>query len=236
MKDIISRQIIVIPLLYAVAKFIWNLFPVELLPEILRDIVSDFFGPSFLILVILLAFIYIFWKIPILGRLSKFLFGTKPNVQGTWAGRLKCVWNDKNIDKPAYLVIKQDNGYSIHIWLFTDERSSSSIFTNIVPYKGGQRIIYTYSNEESPDNKENNPSHEGFCQLDIVEPSNCLEGIYYTSRKTFGKLLFNKRNRKVVKKYEKAQELFGVKMDFSIYTKNRIGSTDSKIESPTPDP
>jgi len=101
----------------------------------------------------------------------------------------------------------------MHIWLYTDERSSSSIFTNIVPYKGGQRIIYTYENEESPDNKVINPSHEGFCQLDIVDPSNCLDGIYYTDRKTIGKLVFDKRNKKVVKNYKNAQKLFGVKIN-----------------------
>jgi hypothetical protein len=213
MKNILTRQIIFIPVLYAVAKLLWDLIPVELLPEILSGVVSDLFGPSFIMVIILLAFIYIFWRVPILGILAKFLFGTKPNIRGTWAGRLKCDWNDIKIDKPAYLVIEQSNGYSIHIWLFTDERSSSSIFTNIVPYKGGQRIIYTYKNEESPDNKIINPSHEGFCQLDIIDPSNCLEGIYYTDRKTFGKLSFEKKIKKTVKNYKNAQKLFGVKTE-----------------------
>jgi hypothetical protein len=197
MKNILTRQIIVIPVLYITAKLLWDLIPVELLPEIIRGIVNDLFGPSFLMIFLLLVFIYVFWKVPILERLAKFLFGTKPNIQGTWEGRLKCDWNGIKIDKPAYLAIQQNNGYTLHIWLFTDERSSSSIFTNIVPYKGGQRIIYTYSNEESPDNKEKNPSHEGFCQLDIVDPLNCLEGIYYTNRKTFGKLSFDKSSNRI---------------------------------------
>jgi hypothetical protein len=211
MKNILTRQIIVIPVLYAVAKLLWNSMPIELLPEILRGIVSDLFGPSLLMVVILLAFICFFWKVPILGILAKFLFGTKPNIQGTWEGRLKCIWNDKEINKPVYLVIRQTNGFSLYIKLFTDERTSSSIFSDIVLNNDEHRIIYTYRNEESPDNKEKNPSHEGFCQLDIVDPLNCLEGIYYTDRKTFGKLSFDKRNRKVVKSYRNAQKLFGKK-------------------------
>ena len=59
-------------------------------------------------------------------------------------------------------------------------------------------------------NKEKNPSHEGFCQLDINEALTILQGIYYTSRKTFRELFFFKRNRKIAVNYEEAQKLFGL--------------------------
>ena len=122
---------------------------------------------------------------------------------------VKYEWEERKTEKPAFLVINQKDGHSIHIWLLTDERISSSVFTDIIPYRGGQRIFYTYSNEESPANKEKNPSHEGFCQLDIVNASTILQGTYYTSRKTFGELHFDKRSRRKVMNYEKAKKLLG---------------------------
>jgi hypothetical protein len=213
MKSILTRQIIVIPVLYVLAKLLWDSIPVELLPDILSGILSDLFGPSFIMAIILFAFIYVFWKVPLLRILAKFLFGTKPNIQGTWKGRLEYEWNDKKGEKIVFLSVKQIDGYSIHIRLLTDERISTSVFADIISNNGGQRIFYTYSNEESPDNKEKNPSHEGFCQLDVDETSNILHGIYHTTRKTFGKLSFDNRNRKVVNTYKKAQELFGMKTE-----------------------
>ena len=211
MKNILTRQIIFILIFYALTKLLWNSIPVEKLPEILRVVVNDLFGPLFLIGILSWLFIHIFWKIPVLGKLTHFLFGTKPNLQGTWIGKLRYEWDNKKSEKTVFLVIKQANGYSLDIWLLTDERTSSSIFADITTYRSVERIIYTYSNEESPDNRVINPSHEGFCQLDIVDPLNCLEGIYYTDRKTFGKLSFNKKNKKVVKNFSNAQNLFGVK-------------------------
>jgi hypothetical protein len=114
------------------------------------------------------------------------------------------------MEKCVFLVIKQTDGYSLNIRLLTDERISSSIFADVISTGGTQRIIYTYSNEASPDNEDKNPSHEGFCQLDIVDTSNVLQGIYYTTRKTFGKLSFDKKCRKVIMDFNEAKKRFGM--------------------------
>jgi len=211
MKHILTRQIIFFILLYVGAKFLWDVLPIKFSPGLFGDIINDFFGPSFLIGIVLWLFIYVLWKVPVLEKITQMLFCTKLNLQGTWKGIIKYEWNNKKREKSVYLTIKQTNGFSVHIQLFTDERTSSSIFADIVPYNDELRIIYIYKSEESPINKEKNPSHEGFCQLNIINPSNCIEGIYYTSRKTFGELIFDKRNRKIVRSYKKAQELFGGK-------------------------
>jgi hypothetical protein len=210
MKNILARQIILILIFYAFTKLLWDSIPIEKLPEILRIAVNDLFGPLFLISILSWLFIHIFWKIPILDKLTQFLFGTKPNLQGTWSGKLIYEWDSKKSEKNVFLVIEQANGYSLDIWLLTDERTSSSIFTDIMPYRSGNRIIYTYSNEESPNNRIKNPSHEGFCQLDIVNASNNLKGIYYTTRKTFGEMTFDKRNKKIILDFKNAQKLFGI--------------------------
>jgi hypothetical protein len=209
MKNILAKQMIFILIFYALTKLLWDSIPVEKLPEILKVVINDLFGPLFLIGILSWLFIHIFWKIPVLGRLTQILFGTKPNLQGTWGGKLKYEWDNKKSEKTVFLAIKQANGYSLDIWLLTDERTSSSIFADITTYRSMKHIIYTYSNEESPDNRVKNPSHEGFCQLDILDASNTLKGIYYTTRKTFGELAFDKWNKKVILDFEKAQKLFG---------------------------
>jgi len=209
MKDILSRQLILIPVLYIIAKFVWDLLSVKFLPEILKGMMSDLFGPLFLMSIVLWLFICVLWKVPILEKLVQYLFKTKPNIQGTWKGILKYELDGKKAEKTAFLVIRQNDGYSLNVWLLTDERTSSSVFADIISYRGEQRIIYTYSNEESPDNKEKNPSHEGFCQLDLLDNSSTLQGIYYTSRKTFGELRFDKKKRKAIMNFQKAQMLFG---------------------------
>jgi hypothetical protein len=209
MKNILARLIILILIFYALTKLLWDSLPVDKLPENLGSVVNDLFGPLFLIGILSWLFIHIFWKIPVLGKLTQFLCGTKPNLQGTWVGKLKYEWENKKTEKPVFLVIRQANGYSLDIWLLTDERTSSSIFADITEYRGGRRIVYTYSNEESPDNKVKNPSHEGFCQLDILNASNNIKGTYYTTRKTSGEMAFDKRNKKVILDFEKAKKLFG---------------------------
>jgi len=209
MKKIFFRQIVFIPILYVLTKFLWDSIPIGLLPDMINVVINDLFGPIFIMAIIILLFIQILWKVPILGRLSQFLFGTKPCFQGTWQGKMNYEW-EGNKEKKVFLVIKQPNGYSLNIWLLTDERTSSSIFTDITTSKSIQRIIYTYANEESPDNKIINPSHEGFCKLDFDNETNILQGIYYTSRKTVGKLCFDKRNSKVILNFEKAKKIFGI--------------------------
>jgi hypothetical protein len=210
MKIILARQIIFILIFYALTKLLWNSIPVEKLPEILKVVVNDLFGPLFFIGILSWLFIHIFWKIPFLGKLTQYLFGTKLNLQGTWCGKLKYEYDSKKLEKTVFLVITQVNGYSLDIRLLTDERTSSSIFTDITTYRSIKQIIYTYSNNESPDNKIKNPSHEGFCQLDILDSPNTLKGIYYTTRKTFGELTFDKRNKKVILDFEKAQKSFNI--------------------------
>jgi hypothetical protein len=208
MKNILNRQLFFIPVLYILSKLLWGLIPINKLPEMLKVVLSDLTGPLLFMLAIFTIFIYFLWKVPLIGKLAQILFGTKPNIQGTWRGRLNYEWDGKKMEKFVFLVIKQTDGYSLNIRLLTDERISSNIFADVISTGGVQRIIYTYSNEESPDNRDKNPSHEGFCQLDIVETSNILQGIYYTTRGTFGKLSFDKKCRKVVINFEKAQRLF----------------------------
>jgi hypothetical protein len=196
------------PILYVIAKLLWAIIPFYKLDETLTMVLNDLTGPLALMTVLYLSCVCIFWRIPGLNLLVHFLFGTKPNIHGTWQGKLSYIWEGKEYEKTVYLVIKQNNGYSMDIWLFTDERISSSTFAEVISYKSTQRLIYTYIVEDSPINKEKNPLHNGLCCLDFKNKYTGLEGMYYTSRKTMGVLQFTRRNTSIVESYEGAKRLF----------------------------
>jgi hypothetical protein len=207
MKDILKKQLVFISILYAISRLLWELVPISLVPCSLKIIIDDFIGPMALMSIVFYIFIQIGWRIPIIKIITQLLFGTKPYIQGTWQGQLKYEKDGHETEKTVYLVIRQPDGYSINIWLLTNERTSSSEFVDIILHEGVQRIFYTYKTEDSPKNKEKNPLHSGFCQLDIG--NNSLNGTYYTSRKTTGELFFDKRRKKITTHYEVAKKMFG---------------------------
>jgi hypothetical protein len=207
MKNILNRQLIFIPFLYVLSKLLWGMIPIHNLNETIKMALHDLFGPAAIMVTMFLSCIYLLWKFPGLDILIQFLYGTKPNFQGTWKGKLSYEYAGEKKEKNVYLVIKQPDGYFINIWLLTDERISSSVFADIVPYKGGKRIYYSYETEDSSQNKEKNPLHSGFCYFTVG--NNSLKGIYYTSRKTTGELLFEKKSMKIATNYEAAKKIFG---------------------------
>jgi hypothetical protein len=150
------------------------------------------------------------WRVPLFCVVVRFLFGTNICIQGTWKGTLHYRYNDEEKSKTAYLTIKQEDAFSVTIWLLTDERTSISRTASIIPYYGIQRIIYEYGVEDSSENKEKNPLHTGFCVLDISSNGwkKKLNGMYYTSRYTVGKMEFSQRKQKAVMDYQLAEELF----------------------------
>jgi hypothetical protein len=151
----------------------------------------------------------LFWRLPLLGRFVCFLFDTNVYLEGTWKGTLHYTYEGEKT-KPAYLIIKQANAFSISIWLLTDERTSVSRTASIIPYEGIYRLMYEYSVEDSPDNKEKNPLHTGFCVLDIHSngKNEIVNALYYTSRNTVGKMTFIQRKRKITMNYQLAEQLF----------------------------
>ncbi|GHT78503.1 hypothetical protein FACS1894130_05190 [Spirochaetia bacterium] len=205
---IINRLMILFPVLYMVFRLIFGVIPLSWLPVEVSELIEDFLGPPVMMSILVFLTITYFWKIPKLNPVIAFLLGTNPFLQGTWKGTLHYTFEgDKT--KPAFLVIKQNNGFSLDIWLLTDERTSSSTFTHIERYKGSYKLSYGYSTEDSSKNKEINPMHTGFCWLLLDSTDSMkLRGMYYTSRKTVGEMEFSLRNKKAVLDYQKAMRLF----------------------------
>ncbi|GHV92711.1 hypothetical protein AGMMS50268_32140 [Spirochaetia bacterium] len=212
MKAVLGRLAIFLPVLYVLCHFAWGLIPLDSLPPVLKLLLDDFIGPLVIMGVIIMISITCLWRSPLFSNWMHFLFGTNFFIQGTWKGILHYHFDDKDQTKPAYLVIRQDDGFSMNIWLITDERISTSKFSGINPYNGVQRIIYEYGVEDSPQNKKKNPLHTGFCCLNFnhKEKFKRLSGMYFTSRHTVGEMEFTHRNKKAVMNYQEANKLFGV--------------------------
>jgi hypothetical protein len=198
------------PILFAVVQFLWEKIPIDIIPNQIQVVVNDLTGPVLLMTVIVTTSCLLFWRIPGICIVVRFLFGANIYIQGTWKGILYYRYNGEEKSKTAYLVIKQEDAFSVTVWLLTDERTSISKTVSIIPYNGIQRITYEYGVEDSTENKENNPLHTGFCVLDIclLNRKKKLSGIYYTSRYTVGRMEFDKKNRKTVMNYQLAERLF----------------------------
>ena len=201
MKTIIQRLSIISPILYILCRWIWNLFEFSIFPPLIQSLLYDFCGPVFLMTSVILLCLYTLWKRPHLSKAIQFLFGTNSYLEGTWEGKIFYENNGKKKSKNALLTINQPNGYSINLWLLTDERKSSSKFAFIVPYKGEEKIVYEYETEDCSENKIKNPLHTGFCSLLVSKNKKQLTGLYYTSRLSMGTLEFSKKNNKVINSY-----------------------------------
>jgi hypothetical protein len=205
----LSKLTIFLPIIFATSQYLWGLLPINFLPASIRLVVNDATGPSFLMAVFIWLSCLLFWRLPLLEHFVRFIFDTNVCLEGTWKGRLYYTWEGEKT-KTAYLVIKQANAFSINVWLLTDERTSVSQTASIVPYKGIYRLMYEYGVEDSPDNKEKNPLHTGFCVLGIHSDGEkkIINGLYYTSRNTVGKMLFTQKEQKVTTDYQLAEKFF----------------------------
>ena len=126
-----------------------------------------------------------------------------PDLQGTWRGELKSDWinpeTQKGIDPiPVVLVVRQTFS-SIKCTLMTKESTSYSTTAdiNIVPSGDDLYLTYNYTNRPKAVIRDRSAIHDGASILKIIrKPNKCLEGEYWTSRKTRGdiNLIFESKN------------------------------------------
>jgi hypothetical protein len=201
---------LVFPLLFAVCQFVWEKIPMSVFPQQIRTVLTDSTGPSFLMMVIIFSACTLFWHMPLIKVITRFLFDTNICIQGTWKGTLYYEYMDEQKSKPVYLCIKQRDAFSVTTWLLTDERTSISRQASISPYNESFQLLYEYGVEDSSENRIENPLHTGFCVFDICLSGKqmILTGNYYTSRKTAGKIEFTQRNKNAVTNYQFAERLF----------------------------
>lgn len=131
-----------------------------------------------------------------------------PNLQGTWHGELKSDWvnpeTGKGIDPiPMVLVIRQTFS-SIKCTLMTKESSSYSTTAdiNIAPNSEDLYLTYNYTNRPKATIRDRSAIHDGASILKIIsKPNKCLNGEYWTSRKTRGEMTFTFDSNNLIEKF-----------------------------------
>ena len=131
-----------------------------------------------------------------------------PDLQGTWRGELKSDWinpeTGKGIDPiPMVLVIKQTFS-SIKCALMTKESTSYSTTAdiNVVPNGEDLYLTYNYTNQPKATIQDRSAIHDGASILKIIsKPNRCLEGEYWTSRKTRGDMALTFDSKDLTEKF-----------------------------------
>lgn len=131
-----------------------------------------------------------------------------PNLQGTWRGELKSDWinpeTGKGIDPiPVILVIKQTFS-SIKCTLMTKESSSYSTTAdiNFAPSSEDIYLTYNYTNRPKAIIRDRSTLHDGAAILKIInKPGRCLEGEYWTNRKTRGEITLFFDSKDLIEKF-----------------------------------
>jgi hypothetical protein len=132
-----------------------------------------------------------------------------PNLQGTWRGELKSDWIDPATGKgiapiPVVLVIRQ-TFLTIKCTLMTKESTSYSTTADIdlVPSGDDLYLTYNYTNRPKATIRDRSAIHDGASILKIIKkPERCLEGEYWTSRKTRGEMDLRFSSPELAEKFE----------------------------------
>jgi hypothetical protein len=198
----IQAIVLIVAVVYLVAFFVQGLPTEELFAPI--GAASSVAG------LCVLAFDHFLWRLPLVGR----PISRRPDVRGTWRGRLASNWVDPKTnrridpDPEVYLVVRQ-TFWSITANLITKESKSCSTTATIEDDGCGQyQLVAQYRNTPRASVRERSEVHHGSFKLDISgQPSSGLEGHYWTDRKTMGELDFYRRSKKTVESYRDAQGL-----------------------------
>ncbi len=137
-------------------------------------------------------------------------FVSRPDLHGTWKGKLVSNWEDSNTGERVqqvqiYLVVRQT--YSkVTIRLFTSESSSESSSAQL-NYDGGSvyTVAATYTNTPRILNRNRSPIHHGAVVLQVVgDPPVALTGEYWTDRKTKGEITLGARSGSLADSFDQA--------------------------------
>jgi hypothetical protein len=149
------------------------------------------------------AFTKWLWRMPLLqGWLVPF-----PDLQGTWQGEIRTTWKDPQSGPngapiPVILVIKQDySSLSCTMHTITsDSRSTAARLSHDLD--GTIRLTYNYTNRPKAVVRDQIPMHDGAAILRLVlRPKRCLEGEYWTNRRSIGDISVKFRSRLLLEEF-----------------------------------
>lgn len=214
MKDIIKHASGFI-FIFLVFNAIWTNVSFDQVSSEWKIIIELFLGPLVFLGVFLVLIIRIFWKVPLIKDLIRPFFATNPNLQGTWKGMIEYMCDKESKEskeKEVFLVITQEDAFTVHCRLLTDERESESFNANFYIEGGRWNLSYQYRSSEAIKRHDENPIHTGTTILALDNSAKLfkLDGLYYTSRNTRGNLSLMKLSRKLAKSYGSAKHLKSV--------------------------
>jgi hypothetical protein len=159
---------------------------------------------------VLLAFDHFLWRMPLVRQ----HIARRPYLRGTWTGVLRSHYEDPATgqrippDDDVYFVIRQ-RYWSISTRLITKESKSFSIVALLDRAGEGEFGLFSiYRNTPRLHVRHRSPIHHGSLMLDVSgDPPNCLEGYYWTDRRTMGELELTARYDELVGDHKAGQEL-----------------------------
>lgn len=117
-----------------------------------------------------------------------------PRIKGQFYGTLIYEYNGTEREKKVSVNISQTL-LSTKIKFSTDETSSVSVTSKILCENGDYFLYYTYITQPQSKVRDYNPAQYGACRLEIVS-SDKLTGFYWTSSKTRGDFILNRKPQK----------------------------------------
>jgi hypothetical protein len=186
-EEVSTRKIIVTIILSIIAAYglstLLRLIPNATLWWIDYPSVFGFFG------LFICLFNNYLWK---LNFIQKLLGVTTPNLNGTWEGEIKSLYNNFTTPLHVLLHIKQ-TGSKILISLENETSISYSIHASIL-HSGKSHnfeLIYNYINEPKADSGSTLNIHYGTAWFQISDDCKSLEGDYFTGRgrQTYGRMI-----------------------------------------------
>jgi hypothetical protein len=131
-----------------------------------------------------------------------------PDLQGTWRGELKSDWinqeTGKSTDPISMVLVIRQTFSTIKCTLMTKESTSYSMTAdiNFVPNGEDLYLTYNYTNRPKATIRDRSAIHDGASILKIIQkPNKCLEGEYWTSRKTRGDITLTFDSKDLVEKF-----------------------------------
>lgn len=131
-----------------------------------------------------------------------------PDLQGTWEGELKSDWinpeTGKGIDPIRVILVVKQTFSNIKCTLMTKESTSYSTTADINVVPGGEDLYltYNYTNRPKAMVRHRSEIHDGASILKIIKtPEKCVEGEYWTSRKTRGDMTLKFKSTMLIEKF-----------------------------------
>lgn len=147
-------------------------------------------------LTVLASFVFVkwLWKCSLFySRLVPF-----PDLSGEWSGIIKTTYNDENMQIPLKVIVTQDF-FKVTVRLKTGESWSISNGAYFPMDADGKitHLYYTYMNTPNQDIRNRSEIHYGTTRLDFYNyPVESLEGEYWTSRRTVGRIELKRERNK----------------------------------------